>query len=184
MNEIKALAETPGPFFLEVGKKWGKQTFWLAVLPHPIRESCLPQQASTGKDEVHVSCHGSGWLGRDRGPLLLEVAVPAVSLGLKPVPRCGPALQPVECRTIRSVAQQPQAVLYDNCASPVTIAKSAGGNFTLISFDLADLFNHGSGSPMPFSFTDDAGLHITTLPIDNQFGLQTFVFNLSGLTSF
>ena len=93
-------------------------------------------------------------------------------------------LQPVECRTIRSVAQQPQAVLYDNCALPVTIAKSAGGNFTLISFDLADPFNHGSGSPMPFSFADDAGLHITTLPIDNQFGLQTFVFNLSGLTSF
>ena len=66
----------------------------------------------------------------------------------------------------------------------MTIAKSAGGNFTLISFDLADPFNHGSGSSMPFSFADDAGLHITTLPIDNQFGLQTFVFNLSGLTSF
>lgn len=76
------------------------------------------------------------------------------------------------------------AVLYDNYASAVTIAKTAGGIFTLVSFDLADLFNDGSGGPMPFSYTDGSGLHITTLPLDNQVGLQTFVFNFSGLTSF
>ena len=66
----------------------------------------------------------------------------------------------------------------------MTIAKTAGGTFRLISFDLADLFNDGSGGPMPFSYTDGAGLHITTLPLDNQVGLQTVVFNFSGLTSF
>ena len=76
------------------------------------------------------------------------------------------------------------AVLYDNYASAVTISKTAGGIFTLVSFDLADLFNDGSGGPMPFSYTDGAGLHITTLPLDNQVGLQTFAFNFSGLTSF
>lgn len=76
------------------------------------------------------------------------------------------------------------AVLYDNYASAVTIAKTAGGSFSLVSFDLADLFNDGSGGPMPFSYTDGAGLHITTLLLDNQFGLQTFFFNFNGLTSF
>ncbi len=76
------------------------------------------------------------------------------------------------------------AVLFDNYASAVTIAKTDGGNFTLVSFDLADLFNDGSGGPMPFSYTDGAGLHITTLIRDNQVGLQTFELNFSGLTSF
>lgn len=76
------------------------------------------------------------------------------------------------------------AVLFDNYAAAVTIAKTAGGHFTLVSFDLADLFNDGSGGPMPFRYTDGAGLHITTLILDNQVGLQTFVFNFSGLTSF
>ena len=75
------------------------------------------------------------------------------------------------------------AVLYDNYASAVTIAKTAGGTFTLVSFDFADLFNDGSGGPMAFSYTD-SGLHITTLILDNQIGLQAFVFNFSGLTSF
>ena len=37
---------------------------------------------------------------------------------------------------------------------------------------------------MPFRYTDGAGLHITTLLLDNQVGVQTFVFNFSGLTSF
>lgn len=75
------------------------------------------------------------------------------------------------------------AVLYDNYASAVTITKTAGGTFTLVSFDLADLFNDGSGGPMAFSYTD-SGLHSTTLILDNQIGLQTYVFNFSGLTSF
>ena len=76
------------------------------------------------------------------------------------------------------------AVLYDNYAAAVTITKAAGGSFTLVSFDLADLFNDGSGGPMPFKYTDGAGLHITTLILDDRIGLQTFQFNFNGLTSF
>ena len=76
------------------------------------------------------------------------------------------------------------AVLYDNYASAVSIAKWVGGNFTLVSFDMADLFNDGTGGLMPFSYTDGAGLHLTTLILDNQVGLQKFVFNFIGLTSF
>ena len=66
----------------------------------------------------------------------------------------------------------------------MTITKAAGGSFTLVSFDLADLFNDGSGGPMPFKYTDGAGLHITTLSLDDRIGLQKFQFNVNGLTSF
>ena len=37
---------------------------------------------------------------------------------------------------------------------------------------------------MPFKYTDGAGLHITTLILDDRIGLQTFQFNFNGLTSF
>ena len=81
------------------------------------------------------------------------------------------------------------AVIYDNYYRPITISKSSGGMFDLVSFDIADYGNDGFASrpsedvPLPFSFVDAGGLHITTLAIDHQVGLQTFALNFTGVTS-
>ena len=64
------------------------------------------------------------------------------------------------------------------------VSSAGGGTFSLNSFDLADAFNDGEGGTVRFSYTDAAGVHSEKLALDNQVGLQTFTFDLSGLTSF
>jgi len=69
----------------------------------------------------------------------------------------------------------------------LTVTKTGGGGFFLKSFDLADAFNDGIGGTdgsLAFSYVDAGGLHESLLILDDTPGLQTFTFNLSGMTSF
>ena len=59
-----------------------------------------------------------------------------------------------------------------------------GGTFTLTSFDLANSWNDANGGTVHFVYTDATGHHREDLTLAHETGLQTFTFDLSGLTSF
>jgi hypothetical protein len=63
------------------------------------------------------------------------------------------------------------------------VTAANGGVFDLISLDLTGGFN-GKGGVAPFTWTDATGAHSQNLAMDQVVGLQTFVFNLKGLTQF
>lgn len=75
------------------------------------------------------------------------------------------------------------ATLFENTPGE-TITATAGASFTLNSFDLADAYNTGAASVIPFTYTDGGGVHSTTLTLDSTPGLQTFTFGYTGVTSF
>ncbi len=82
-------------------------------------------------------------------------------------------------------AQPGGATMFQNWIGEfLIVSKTGGGSFKLNSFDLADAFNSGSPSVIPFSYTDASGVHNLSLTLDSTVGLQTFVQNLSGVTSF
>ncbi len=66
----------------------------------------------------------------------------------------------------------------------LTITRTGGGAFSLMSFDVADLFNVGSAGPIVYSWVDGGGAHENVFNLDNDVGLQTLTLNLSGVTSF
>ncbi|HEX7689089.1 MAG TPA: PEP-CTERM sorting domain-containing protein [Burkholderiaceae bacterium] len=66
----------------------------------------------------------------------------------------------------------------------LTITKAGGGAFTLNSIDIADVWNQGSGEDVNYTWVDAGGSHMSSVTLDRQPGLQTFDFNLSGVTSF
>ncbi len=65
-----------------------------------------------------------------------------------------------------------------------TVTKVGGGTFSLGSIDLADVYNNAFGGDVLFSFTTGTGTTTQVVSLDNLVGLQTFVFNIGGLTSF
>ncbi|WP_353200316.1 PEPxxWA-CTERM sorting domain-containing protein [Sandarakinorhabdus sp.] len=74
-----------------------------------------------------------------------------------------------------------------------TVTKVDGGLFDFISVDLADGFNNMNyfpatgfnrqGGDVLFTFTTGSGSTTQTITIDGIPGLQTFTFNMTGLTS-
>ena len=66
----------------------------------------------------------------------------------------------------------------------IVASLEGGGTFTLTSFDLANSWNDANGGTVRFVYTDATGRHREDLTLAHQTGLQTFTFDLSGLTSF
>ena len=66
----------------------------------------------------------------------------------------------------------------------LTISKTGGGAFTLNSIDIADVYNRGYADTVNYTWVDAGGSHSSSVTLDDQVGLQTFDFNLSGVTSF
>ena len=66
------------------------------------------------------------------------------------------------------------------------VATPAGGHgtFTLTSFDLANSWNDALGGTVDFAYYDASGVHHQQLTLDDQVGLQTFTFDLTGVRSF
>jgi hypothetical protein len=66
----------------------------------------------------------------------------------------------------------------------LVVSRTGGGTFTLTSFDLSNKYDDASGGVIPFSYTDSHGTHSSDLTLAELAGLQTFVFDYTGLTSF
>jgi hypothetical protein len=82
-------------------------------------------------------------------------------------------------------ADQGGATLFENYIGKTIVVTAAdGGKFTLNSFDMADAFNQGSAGFIPFSYTDATGSHSEQLALPGRSGLETYDFNLSGVSSF
>jgi hypothetical protein len=81
-------------------------------------------------------------------------------------------------------ADQGGATLGNNWSgTTTTVTRVGGGKFDLTSLDLADVYNNGSGGQVRFDFNgDSAGTFYVDL--DQNVGLQTFNFNMTGLISF
>lgn len=65
----------------------------------------------------------------------------------------------------------------------MTLTKVGGGLFDFNSIDLADVYNYGNGGDVQFNFLfGNSSSSQTTVTLDNLVGLQTFTFNLLGLS--
>jgi len=73
---------------------------------------------------------------------------------------------------------------YDEGDRGIVASRAGGGSFTLTSFDLANSWNDADGGTVSFDYVDAGGRHHQDLTLGTETGLQTFTFNLSGLTSF
>jgi hypothetical protein len=88
-------------------------------------------------------------------------------------------------KTSGSNADQGGATLFeDYIGSAIVVTAAGGGSFTLDSFDMADAFNRGSPGSIAFSYNDATGTHAEQLALPGHAGLETYDFNLSGVTSF
>jgi hypothetical protein len=71
----------------------------------------------------------------------------------------------------------------------VVTPEGGHGSFTLTSLDLADTWldpdlGRPPGGTVDFAYYDASGVHYQQLTLDDQPGLQTFTFNLTGVRSF
>src|SRR3569623_662785 len=73
---------------------------------------------------------------------------------------------------------------YEGHYGIVVTPEGGHGSFTLGSFDLADTWINPQGGTVDFAYSDASGVHHQQLALDDQVGLQTFTFNLTGVTSF
>ena len=79
------------------------------------------------------------------------------------------------------------ATLYHAAAGPMVTTQVGGGSFNLTSFALAEADNNFdvvTPTDISFSYTDGGGVHNSILTIDATPGLQTYVLNRPGITSF
>lgn len=77
------------------------------------------------------------------------------------------------------------ATLFQNVpGESIIVTRTGGGSFFLNSIDLADVFNEPHSGNVPFSYVDGGGSHSLILTLDNLLGLETFILNLPGVTSF
>jgi hypothetical protein len=78
------------------------------------------------------------------------------------------------------------ATLTHNYSNSITVTRTGGGTFNLVSFDLADLFNYqfGSSGSVNVSFVDALGTSTDVFNLDTMAGLQTFNVNRDDLLSF
>ncbi len=67
---------------------------------------------------------------------------------------------------------------------PLVVTRTAGGSFTLTSFALAEADNDTTPTSVSFNYTDGSGTFTSLLVLDATPGLQTFVVNRPGVTSF
>ena len=67
---------------------------------------------------------------------------------------------------------------------PLVVTLTAGGTFDLISFQLAEADNSPIAFAATFRYTDGSGIHSSILNHAAASGLQTYVLNLNGITSF
>ena len=68
--------------------------------------------------------------------------------------------------------------------TPIDVALTAGGAFTLNSVDLADVYNQGTAVDVLLTYVDGTGSHDVTLNVAAARGLQTFQLGYAGVTSF
>lgn len=68
--------------------------------------------------------------------------------------------------------------------SPIDVALTAGGAFTLNSIDFADVYNQGAVRTIHLNYVDGSGSHAQTFLTDGVVGLQTVQFGYAGVTSF
>lgn len=73
---------------------------------------------------------------------------------------------------------------FDGRRYGIVASRAGGGTFTLTSFDLANSWNDANGGTVHFTWSDQTGHHREDLVLDHVSGLQTFTFDLTGLTSF
>jgi len=66
----------------------------------------------------------------------------------------------------------------------LTITRTGGGAFSLASIDLADGFNSGTASTVPYLLVTGAGTTSGSFTLDRAKGLQTFLLGLDGVLSF
>lgn len=81
----------------------------------------------------------------------------------------------------------PGATLSLQNAATLSIARADAGVFNLTSLDFDDIYNgqFGVGGAITLTFHYEVGDDTSTvINIDDQAGLETFVFNVLGLTSF
>jgi len=86
-------------------------------------------------------------------------------------------------RNKRKNADKGGATLFNNFSGTTTTITSQSGAFDFNSIDLADVFNNGKGGNVRFDFTTSSGTTSQTVTVDNQRGLETFVFNVTDLNS-
>lgn len=78
-------------------------------------------------------------------------------------------------------------VATQDAGSTINISRADAGVFNLVSLDFDDIYNgqYGLGGTITLTFHYAAGPDSSTaINIDDQAGLETFVFNVLGLTSF
>ena len=75
-------------------------------------------------------------------------------------------------------------VLVNYGYTTTTVVSTDSSLFDLLSIDLADVYNNGNGGDVLFSFITGSGTTNQTITVDNLVGLQTFAFNMTGLSSF
>jgi uncharacterized RDD family membrane protein YckC len=66
----------------------------------------------------------------------------------------------------------------------LTVTKAGGGDFDLVSFDIADAYNAAYAYALPFSYVQGGTTYNAIVNTDALFGLQTVALNLSGISSF
>jgi hypothetical protein len=74
-----------------------------------------------------------------------------------------------------------------DAGSTINVSKSGGGVFGLTSIDFDDIYNgvYGMGGQIDLTFHYAVGADTTqSINIDGGSGLETFILNLTGLTSF
>ena len=82
-------------------------------------------------------------------------------------------------------ADQGGATLYHSEVDPpLVVTRTAGGNFNLTSFALAEADNDTTPTTVTFSYTNGVGTFVSTLMLDATPGLQTFVINQANVSSF
>lgn len=76
------------------------------------------------------------------------------------------------------------SVFVNHGFTTTTMSRADNSAFSFTSIDMADVYNSGVSSTIQFTFNYAAGGSSTrSVTLDNQRGLQTFVFNDSGLSS-
>ena len=74
--------------------------------------------------------------------------------------------------------------LSDLAAHPVVVTMTLGGPFDLVSLQLAESESGPGGPAVDFSYTNSVGTFSSVLTVTVASGLQTFVINQAGVTSF
>ena len=67
---------------------------------------------------------------------------------------------------------------------PMVVTRTGGGTFDLMSLQLAESENAAGGPSVDFSYTNGVGTFSSVLTVTVASGLQTFVINQAGVTSF